>query len=175
MRGVVLRRTLARLRGRRQTHLSGDLARVFGSGRSSAAMMVLLSLGCDVPGGRLRLRGDQLELDWDPDGDSGDYYDATLRTARRFAAELGGRLGPRMLVRRSRALTSHPLGGCGMAKNPADGVVDTWGEVFGRPGLFVADGSVAPGPVGPNPSFTIAALAERFSERIIERAKERRS
>ena len=66
MRGVVLRRTLARLRGRRQTHLSGDLARVFGSGRSSAAMMVLLSLGCDVPGGRLRLRGDELELDWEP-------------------------------------------------------------------------------------------------------------
>ena len=174
MRGVVLRRTLARLRGRRLTHLSGDVARVFGSGRSSAAMMVLLSLGCDVPGGRLRLRGDQLELDWDPGGDSAGYYDATLRTARRFAEELGGRLGPRMLVRRSRALTSHPLGGCAMADSPADGVVDTWGEVFGRPGLFVADGSVAPGPIGPNPSFTIAALAERFSERIIQRVEERR-
>ena len=174
MRGVILRRTLARLRGRRQTHLSADLARVFGSGRSSAAMMVMLSLGCDTPGGRLRLRGDELELDWDPGGDSADYYDATQRIARRVAEELGGHLGPRMLVRASRALTSHPLGGCAMAESPADGVVDAWGEVFGRPGLFVADGSVMPGPIGPNPSFTIAALAERFSARMIERVKERR-
>ena len=37
------------------------------------------------------------------------------------------------------------------------------------PGL-IADGSVMPGPVGPNPSNTIAALAHRFSERLIEEA-----
>jgi cholesterol oxidase len=36
--------------------------------------------------------------------------------------------------------------------------------VHGYPGLWVADGSVMPGPVGPNPSFTIAALADRFSD-----------
>ena len=42
-------------------------------------------------------------------------------------------------------------------------MVDDHGEAFGHPGLFVADGSVLPGPVGPNPSLTIAALADRFS------------
>ena len=31
-----------------------------------------------------------------------------------------------------------------------------------------ADGSVMPGPVGPNPSLTIAALADRFADRILE-------
>ena len=174
MRGVAFRRTLARLRGRRRTHLSGDLARVFGSARSSAAMMVLLSLGCDVPGGRLRLRGDDLELDWSPNGDSRSYYDATQDTASRVARALGGRLGPRMLLRRSRALTSHPVGGCAMAASRDEGVVDTWGEVFRHPGLFVADGSVMPGPVGPNPSFTIAALADRFACQMIKRAREAR-
>ena len=172
MGAAALRRTVARLRGRRRTHVSADLAQAFGSARSSAAMMVLLSVGCDVPGGRLRLRGDDLELDWDPNGDSVDYYDATQRIARRVARELGGHLGPRLLVRRSRALTSHPVGGCAMAASAGEGVVDTWGEVFGSPGLFVADGSVMPGPVGPNPSFTIAALADRFAERMIERAQE---
>jgi len=35
--------------------------------------------------------------------------------------------------------------------------VDSYGEVFNYPGLYVADGSVMPGPVGPNPSLTIAA------------------
>ncbi|WP_279579044.1 GMC oxidoreductase [Fodinicola feengrottensis] len=35
------------------------------------------------------------------------------------------------------------------------------------------DGSVMPGPVGANPSLTIAALAERFTERILERLDQR--
>jgi cholesterol oxidase len=30
----------------------------------------------------------------------------------------------------------------------------------------VADGSILPGPVGVNPSMTIAALAERIAERL---------
>jgi cholesterol oxidase len=47
-------------------------------------------------------------------------------------------------------------------------VTDEWGEVFGVPGLYVADGSVMPGPVGANPSLTIAALAERFARRMVE-------
>jgi cholesterol oxidase len=54
------------------------------------------------------------------------------------------------------------------------GVVDAWGEVFGHPGLFVADGAVMPGPVGANPSFTIAALADRFAERAIENHRRHR-
>jgi cholesterol oxidase len=36
--------------------------------------------------------------------------------------------------------------------------------VFGCEGLHVADGSILPGPVGVNPSMTIAALAERIAE-----------
>jgi cholesterol oxidase len=58
----------------------------------------------------------------------------------------------------------HAVGGCPMSVDAAGGVVDPWGEVHGYPGLWVADGSVMPGPVGPNPSFTIAALADRFSD-----------
>jgi cholesterol oxidase len=45
--------------------------------------------------------------------------------------------------------------------------VDSFGEVFGYPGLHVVDGSILPGPVGPNPSLTIAALAERAAARIL--------
>ena len=172
MRGVVLRRMLARLRGRRETRFGPDVARLFGSTRSSSAMLPLLHMGRDSPGGRLRLQGDALELDWSPDGESAAYFRASRDAARRVAAELGGSLGPRALVRRSRGLTVHPLGGCAMGETPSDGVVDPWGEVFGRRGLFVADGSVMPGPVGPNPGLTIAALADRFAERMIERARE---
>ena len=46
-------------------------------------------------------------------------------------------------------------------------IVDSFGEVFNYPNLNVADGSVLPGPDGLNPSLTIAALADRFADRII--------
>ena len=56
---------------------------------------------------------------------------------------------------------------------PEEGVVDEWGRVHGHPDLHVADGSVMPGPVGPNPSLTIAALANRFADRMIDDMKDR--
>ena len=49
-----------------------------------------------------------------------------------------------------RTITVHPLGGCPMATTEHDGVVDGYLQAFGYPGLYVADGSVLPGPVGPN-------------------------
>ncbi|MGH9551225.1 MAG: GMC family oxidoreductase, partial [Terriglobales bacterium] len=64
-------------------------------------------------------------------------------------------------------LTYHPLGGCPMADDANDGVVDQFGRVFGYPGLYVADGSIVPTAIGRNPSFTIAALSERVAEQLL--------
>ena len=72
---------------------------------------------------------------------------------------------------------SHPLGGCCMGHSAADGVVDEYGRVFDRTqtgerpfyaGLYVADASVIPTALGVNPSLTIAALALRSANQIIE-------
>ena len=60
----------------------------------------------------------------------------------------------------------HPLGTCRMATSSARGVVDTDHEVFGHPGLFVADGSVVPSSVAVNPQVTIMAMATRAADRI---------
>jgi cholesterol oxidase len=61
-------------------------------------------------------------------------------------------------------LTAHPVGGAG-----AGTVCDFHGRVKGYKGLYVVDGAFIPGGSvgGVNPSFTIAALAERNMERII--------
>ena len=68
-------------------------------------------------------------------------------------------------------LTAHPLGGCPMGFTANDGLVNSYGEVFGYPGLYVVDGSVMPGPVGPNPSLTIAAISDRAASHIIDQHK----
>ena len=90
---------------------------------------------------------------------------------RDIAEELGARYSDPLGVL-NRLVTVHPLGGCPMGRNRDEGVVDTHGRVFKDrgfyEGFYVADGSVMPGPVGPNPSLTIAALADRFADQMIE-------
>jgi cholesterol oxidase len=54
-----------------------------------------------------------------------------------------------------------------MGRHVAEGVCDENGEVFGFPGLHVLDGALLPGPVGANPSLTIAAVADRACDRIL--------
>jgi cholesterol oxidase len=60
--------------------------------------------------------------------------------------------------------TVHPLGGCAMGRTAEEGFTDHVGQVFGHPGLFVADGSLYPRSPGIPPSMTIAALAERQAD-----------
>ncbi|MCW5828687.1 MAG: GMC family oxidoreductase [Deltaproteobacteria bacterium] len=62
-----------------------------------------------------------------------------------------------------RIFTVHPLGGASIASTPAEGATDHRGQIFGHPGLHVADGSLYPKAPGIPPSFTIAALAERIA------------
>ena len=50
--------------------------------------------------------------------------------------------------------------------NQETGVVDGKGEVFGHKGLFVVDASIIPTSLGPNPSLTIAAMAERIADQF---------
>ena len=68
-----------------------------------------------------------------------------------------------------RVFTTHPLGGCPMAKDGTEGVVDDLGRVFNgsasaadkvHAGLYVLDGSIIPLSLGINPLLTITALAE---------------
>lgn len=136
--------------------------------------MIWLGTGIDASDGALRLRRNRLRpwlrkmtLRWRPDR-SRAVVEAILKVHRRLSEATGARFQTPFYWRWLRSLvTVHPLGGCRLGNNSADGVVDHRGEVFGFPNLFVADGSLLPGAVGQNPSMTIAALAERNSEFIL--------
>lgn len=83
----------------------------------------------------------------------------------------GARIPPAPIWLRGRAHTVHPLGGCPIGEDPRTAVVSPRGEVFGHPGLYVADGSILPAAAGVNPSLTIAALAEAIAEGIAAGAR----
>jgi cholesterol oxidase len=165
---VVWQLAKARLTGTARTQISSSLTDAIGGAALSRGTLPVLGMGRDLPEGEMFLRDGALDIRWS-DKSSAAVFACIRTTLEAIASELGGRFyeGPSSLL--SRMITVHPLGGCPMATGPDHGVVDDHGEVFRYPGLFVCDGAVMPGPVGVNPALTIAALAEHFAGRVLER------
>jgi len=153
-----------------ETDISGEISELISTDALSASSLPLLGMGRDVPDGLLWLRGSRLDLAWTTAA-SEPYFERVLATMRRIAAVLGARYVDNPMWLRKRIITVHPVGGAPMGRDRSVGVCDSYGEVFGHPGLYIADGAVMPGPVGPNPSLTIAALADRMCTRLLEQPK----
>lgn len=99
------------------------------------------------------------------------YLPVANEVTRAYAEAIGGRalnLLPESLGGVS--VTAHVLGGAVIGAGPDAGVVDASHEVFGQPGLFVADAAAIPANLGVNPSLTITAMAERMASRWPARA-----
>jgi cholesterol oxidase len=136
--------------------------------------MMLLGMGRDRSTGTLTLRSggrytwDRLRLAW-KSGDGELHYERLRASMERIAEALGGQYIENPLSFLNRYVSVHPLGGLPMADRRDDGPVDArTGQVFGCDGLYVVDGSIIPTAVGPNPSLTIAALAEMYAVRLVE-------
>ena len=172
------------------TDLGAEIAELLGEAVVSRTSLPVLTMGRDCPDGRLFLAGKYLDCDWREapslggrlrrafglaaaGGGSQEYYARVRREVARVAEALGAKYmdNPAFRFNFHQVLTAHPLGGCPMGDHAEDGFVDSYGEVFNYPGLYVADGSVMPGPVGPNPSLTIGALSDRFADHIIDQHK----
>ena len=154
--------------GSHETEISGEISELIGPDALSTSSLPLLGMGRDVPDGQLWLRGNRLDLHWSTGTPARPYFDRVMATMRRIAAVLGGHYVDNPMWLRKRIITVHPVGGAPMGRDRSVGVCDSYGEVFGHPGLYIADGAVMPGPVGPNPSLTIAALADRMCTRLLE-------
>jgi cholesterol oxidase len=163
-RRVAARILLSLLRRQPEVDLSAEVASLLSDTGVSAGSLPLLGMGRDIPDGRMTLTDGKLDVDWTK-GKSGPFFDRLRDFSRDIAGALGADFKSNPTWYLGRVITVHALGGCPMGRSPEEGVVDEWGEVFGYPGFTIADGSVMPGPVGPNPSLTIAALADRFADR----------
>ena len=161
-----LARARARLHGSPRSGISADVSALIGPGRLSDGSLPLLGMGRDVPDGVLRLRRGHLAVDWTT-ATSRDYFERVRGTMRAIADDLDADFRDNPLWWTRRVVTVHPLGGAPMGRSAREGVCDSHGEVFGHPGLHVLDGALLPGPVGANPSLTIAALADRACDRFL--------
>jgi cholesterol oxidase len=165
---TLLKLLWGKLSGRPDQNLSAEAAELLGDPRLTAGTLPLLGMGREEPQGRMFLRDGLLDVDWSFER-AKPYFRHVRSTMKRIADGLDGEIEDNVLWNLNAVITVHPLGGCPMGVSAAEGVVKpTNGQVHGYPGLHVADGSVMPGTVGPNPSLTIAALANRFADAIIE-------
>jgi cholesterol oxidase len=165
----LLRNRLFRLLGLRnegEINIGDQIGRAIDSDEFVQRGFVLLGMGRDRNDGEIVLRDDnETVIKWRMTA-SRLHFDRVRREMRKIARHLGGRFVDNPLTRLNKIIAVHPIGGCIMADSPDEGVVSPEGEVFGYPGLYVADASIIPTSLGPNPSLTIAALAEYLAARI---------
>jgi len=154
------------LEARLAHHADGLVSKLEHEGDATALLLVM---GRDSANGTIELVHPfhRLHVRWDTPANL-PLYAAETAACQELVTALGGRLwlaaNWRLLGQPSAA---HNLGGCVMAEREQDGVVDSYGNVFGYPGLYVLDGAIIPVAVGANPSHTIAAVAERCIEAAI--------
>ncbi|HEY8572913.1 GMC oxidoreductase [Phenylobacterium sp.] len=138
-----------------------------------ARTQTYLVMSVDDASGVLSLADDRLRIEW-PDGGRTGAIARDNDVLRQAARAIEAQFFPNPLWTDplgKRVITVHPVGGCRMADDAADGVVDAQGRVFSvtagqdiHPGLYVMDGAAMPGAVGVNPLLTITAVAERACE-----------
>lgn len=175
LRSVVrlVRRQLHRLlslsplrRFRPEINIGDDIASFIDRDDLVRHTFLLLGMGRDINDGRIVLSDDDRPMIRWKMSRSRPHYDRLRREMKKIAAAMGGRFQVNPLTYLNRIIAVHPIGGSIMADSPERGVVDGNGEVFGHPGLYVVDASILPTSTGPNPSLTIAAMAERIADRF---------
>lgn len=132
--------------------------------------MALLALGLTPGTAELVLRDGKAYPLLELTDEIRDYYSKTKKLLHSIMIDNGCRIVEAEFVDGKGApredlffSTAHHVGSCRMADSPDRGVVDSNGEVFGYPGLFVSDGAAVPGSLAVNTSLTILANAERIA------------
>ncbi len=153
---------------------TGEIGYVLNSllqGDPSFYSSVLLCMGLDNSNGTMLLSNKgYLNIKW-PYQENMSLYNKILEIGERFKTWSKAKAFiplPNWYAKNN--ITVHALGGCRIADDPSKGVtsakLDTFGQVFGYQGLYVADGALLPTAVGANPVATISALSERVAEGI---------
>lgn len=134
-----------------------------GSKKKLAKIALIVGMGADTGLASARFENGRVEVDYDPKQQP--IFDNIREAFRTLETESGLKTWAI-----KKPITIHQWGGACLGPTPDRGVVDHNGEVYGNPGLFVADGAALPAAVGTPPSLTIAAWAHHVADGLAERA-----
>lgn len=173
--GNFVRGSLARLPRGKLRAFWKELGALVDDGDPLENMMPWFGQAMEPGDGRLRLGRKwyapwrrTLRMDWSYKRSEA-VIEGMIEAHKLLSAKTGGRpMVPATWTLLRNLVTPHPLGGCNMGLTAADGVVDARGRVFGYKDLYVMDGAIVPRALGLNPSRTIAALAERNVDLLLQ-------
>jgi cholesterol oxidase len=136
-------------------------------------------MGVDASDGQFSLDGDsELKLKIHTPPKDQPTFQKTEEILRAFAGAMGGTYVPFPLWQgfgHKKLISTHPPGGCRIARDRTEGVVNENGQLFyaggadtkaAYPGLYVVDGSMVPNALAVNPTLTITALALKIMQQI---------
>ncbi|KAF9586241.1 hypothetical protein BGW38_008117, partial [Lunasporangiospora selenospora] len=146
--------------------LSSYVAGVYRGAMANTQTFLVMSH--DDARGELQLKDDRIRIHWPGVGSSRNFtrLDTSLEPLAQAVRGTYVR-NPLTAMTDEAIVTVHPIGGCGLARNGAEGVCNHKGQVFTGQGeevyegLYVMDGAVMPMSLGVNPFLAISALAER--------------
>ncbi|KAG0223842.1 hypothetical protein B0O80DRAFT_502209 [Mortierella sp. GBAus27b] len=152
--------------GRNARELSSYLAGPYKGAMDNTQTFLIMSH--DDARGELHLDDDRIRIHW-PGVGSGRNFSRLDKLLEPLAESVRGTYirDPLTAATEEALVTVHPIGGCGIGRNGATGVINHKGQVFTGQGeevyegLYVMDGAVMPMSLGVNPFLTISALAER--------------
>jgi cholesterol oxidase len=136
-------------------------------------------MGVDASDGQFSLEGDselKLKINTPPKNQA--TFQKTEEVLRAFASAMGGKYVAFPLWEgfgHKKLISTHPIGGCRIANDRNEGVVNAKGQVFYAgspdtkavyPGLYVVDGSIVPNALAVNPTLTITALALKIMAQV---------
>lgn len=123
---------------------------------------IIIALGKDLANGHIALDGKRLSIVYNratnPGYDEIDGWISEVEAATQTS-----------VYAFKTPISVHPTGGACLGSSADSGVVDANGEVFGHPGLYVADAAALPAAPGGPPSMTISTWAANVADRLIER------
>ncbi|WP_137896407.1 GMC oxidoreductase [Ramlibacter sp. 2FC] len=121
---------------------------------------MVYGMGFDSATARVKWAGGRLRSDYDHRCEP--VYDELRAAFRTLASDTAM---PVHLLRKP--LTPHMGGGARLAADAREGVVDHRGEVYGNPGLYIADASALPAPPGGPPALVIASWAHHVADGLV--------
>jgi cholesterol oxidase len=123
---------------------------------------MLYGFGADSGNASVRYDGNRLQLRYDQ------AQEPVVQEIRAAFRALERESGDRVRVL-AKPLTVHQWGGACLGASESEGVVDHRGEVYGNPGLFIADGAALPAAPGGPPALPIAAWAHHVADTLAQR------
>ena len=124
----------------------------------------LIGMGADTGAASARFENGRVTVDYDPKQQP--IFEKIREVFRTLETESGLKT---WVIKKP--ITVHAWGGACLGPTPDRGVVDQKGEVYGNPGLFIADASALPAAVGTPPSLAIAAWAHHVADRLAQTTK----